>query len=274
MDSGAIGGIFRLLPGSPAGWGAGGATPTHVVQQQGEPPMQKLTRRELLRTAGAGAAALVLSPLLVRAEEKPGFTLPKLPYAFDALQPSIDAQTMEIHHDKHHAAYVTNLNKALEGHPDLLKMDVFELMRNIKDVPENIRQAVINNGGGHANHSMFWLMMAPTGKGGEPKGDLAKAIDSGFGGFEKFQAAFKDAAMKRFGSGWAWLLLDKGKPVIVSTANQDCPLMAGKDPLLGIDVWEHAYYLKYQNRRADYVDAWWKVVNWDDVAERFKKAMK
>jgi Fe-Mn family superoxide dismutase len=234
--------------------------------------MQKLTRREMLRTAGAGAAALLLSPLPARAAD--GFTLPKLPYAFDALEPSVDARTMEIHHDKHHAAYVTNLNNALKDYPDLLKMNIFALVAKIKDVPEKIRQAVINNGGGHANHSMFWVMMAPTGKGGEPRGELARAIDKAFKSFEEFQKQFKAAAMGRFGSGWAWLVVDKGEPVILSTANQDCPLMAGKTPLLGIDVWEHAYYLKYQNKRADYVDAWWKVVNWDDVADRYKEAMK
>jgi Fe-Mn family superoxide dismutase len=235
--------------------------------------MLKLTRREMLWTAGAGAAALVLSPSPARAAD--GFTLPKLPYAYDALEPSIDARTMEIHHDRHHAAYVTNLNAALKDQPDLLKMNIFELMRKISDVPERIRQAVINNGGGHANHSMFWVMMAGSGKGGgEPKGELAKAIDKSFKTFEDFQKQFKAAAMGRFGSGWAWLVIDKGEPVILSTANQDSPLMAGKTPLLGIDVWEHAYYLKYQNKRADYVDAWWKVVNWDDVAERYKTATK
>jgi Fe-Mn family superoxide dismutase len=237
--------------------------------------MTILTRREMLRTAGAGAAALVLSPLLARADDTPGFTLPKLPYAFDALEPSIDARTMEIHHDKHHQTYVTNLNNALKDYPDLLKMNVFELMRKINDVPEKIRQTVINNGGGHANHSMFWVMMAPSGKGGggEPKGDLAKAIDKTFKSFADCKKQFAAAAVGRFGSGWAWLVIDKDEPVVLSTANQDCPLMTGKTPLLGIDVWEHAYYLKYQNLRASYVEAWWKVVNWDDVAERYKKAM-
>jgi Fe-Mn family superoxide dismutase len=238
--------------------------------------MHTLTRREMLRTAGAGVAALTLSPLLARsAEDKPGFTLPKLPYAYDALEPSIDARTMEIHHDKHHAAYVANLNKALADYPNFLKMNIFELVGKIDEVPEKIRTAVTNNGGGHANHSMFWVMMAASGKGGgEPKGELARAIDKSFKTFDDFKKQFTDAAMKRFGSGWAWLVIDKGEPAIVSTANQDCPLMTGKTPLLGIDVWEHAYYLKYQNKRNDYVEAWWKVVNWDDVAERYKMAMK
>jgi Fe-Mn family superoxide dismutase len=274
MDSGGIGGIFMLVRGGPPAGAVTGRRRTSP--QQGEPPMQKLTRREMLWTAGAGAAAVVLSPLLARADEKPGFTLPKLPYAYDALEPSIDERTMEIHHDKHHAAYVASLNNTLKDSPDLLKMDIFELMRKIKDVPEKIRQAVINFGGGHANHSMFWVMMAAGGKGGggEPKGEVAKAIDKTFKSFADFKKQFSAAAVGRFGSGWAWLVLDKGEPVILSTANQDCPLMTGKTPLLGIDVWEHAYYLKYQNLRANYVEAWWKVVNWDDVAERYKTAMK
>jgi Fe-Mn family superoxide dismutase len=235
--------------------------------------MLKLTRREFLQTAAAGAAILSIAPLRVLAADDKKYTLPKLPYAFDALEPSIDAKTMEIHHDRHHQAYVDNLNKALADYPDLQGKPIADLMRDVNKVPEKIRQAVINNGGGHANHSMFWEMMAPKA-GGEPKGDVAKAIDGAFGSFGKFQEQFTAAATGRFGSGWAWLVLDKGKPIIVSTANQDCPLSAGQDPLLGIDVWEHAYYLKYQNKRADYVKAWWSVVNWDNVTERYKLAKK
>jgi Fe-Mn family superoxide dismutase len=236
--------------------------------------MLRMTRRQFLRTTGAGAAALALAPLAVRADEekKAGFTLPKLPYAYDALEPSIDAETMKIHHDFHHKAYVDNLNKALAGHPDLLAMNIDDLMRGIEKVPQEIRQAVINNGGGHANHSMFWQIMGS--EGGRPSGELATAIDEAFGSLEKFQEKLNDLAMKRFGSGWAWLVLDGGKLTALSTANQDSPLMKGQSPILGIDVWEHAYYLKYRNKRADYVAAWWKVVNWNNVAERFNAAKK
>jgi superoxide dismutase, Fe-Mn family len=234
--------------------------------------MPMLTRRQLLQSAGAGAAALLLAPAVGRAQEKgTGFTLPKLPYAFDALEPHIDAKTMEIHHDRHHAAYVNNLNTALKGHPDLLKKDIRDLIRDLNSLPKDVQTAVRNNGGGHLNHTMFWEMMAPKA-GGMPKGDVAKAIDQTFGSFEKFQAAFADAAAKRFGSGWAWLVVNKGKLEVVSTANQDSPVTDGKEPILGIDVWEHAYYLKFQNRRPDYVKAWWNVVNWDDVAKRYKTA--
>jgi Fe-Mn family superoxide dismutase len=195
--------------------------------------------------------------------------LPALPYAHDALEPFIDTMTMQIHHGKHHAAYVTNLNAALESHADLQKHAIEDLLRNINTVPEAIRTAVRNNGGGHANHTMFWNIMAPKA-GGEPVGPLADAIKSSFGSFEAFKAEFKKAAMGRFGSGWAWLInAGAGKVVIESSPNQDSPLMEGKQIVMGIDVWEHAYYLKYQNRRADYVDAWWSVVNWAEVAKRF-----
>jgi Fe-Mn family superoxide dismutase len=234
--------------------------------------MLLMTRRELLRTAGAGAAALVLSPLAALAQKADGYTLPKLPYAFDALEPHIDAKTMEIHHDLHHQAYVANLNKALAEAPRPLP-PIDEVLRDINKVPEKVRQAVINNGGGHANHSMFWEIMAPKA-GGQPKGALAKAIDEAFGSFDKFKAQLTQAAMTRFGSGWGWLVADKGKLEVLSTGNQDSPLMKGQTPILGIDVWEHAYYLKYQNKRADYVNAWWNVVNWDNVAERYNKARK
>jgi superoxide dismutase, Fe-Mn family len=197
------------------------------------------------------------------------YELPKLAYAYDALEPHIDARTMEIHHTKHHQAYINNVNAALESHPDLLAKPVETLVAELNSLPEAVRTAVRNNGGGHANHSLFWKVMGP-GKGGEPKGDVAKAIESSFGDFGAFKDAFGKAAMGRFGSGWAWLVSDKaGKLQVVSTANQDSPLTNGLKPVLGLDVWEHAYYLNYQNRRADYVAAWWNVVNWDEVASLF-----
>ena len=195
-------------------------------------------------------------------------SLPPLPYDYTALEPHIDEQTMRIHHDKHHAAYVNNLNAALEKHPELAGKSVEDLVKGINTVPEDIRGAVRNNGGGHINHTMFWEIMGP-GKGGEPTGRIGDAIKSSFGDFEKFKAQMNDAGVKRFGSGWAWLIDAGGKLVIESSANQDSPLMEGKKPLLGIDVWEHAYYLKYQNRRPDYLAAWWSVVNWDAVNKRF-----
>ncbi len=197
--------------------------------------------------------------------------LPALPYAFDALEPHIDAQTMEIHHGRHHATYVNNLNAALEGHEALQQKTVEELISDLNSVPESIRTAVRNNGGGHANHTLFWEIMSPNG-GGQPTGELANAINETFGSFEKFQEEFTKAALGRFGSGWAWLVVDGGKLAVMSTANQDNPLMEGKTPILGLDVWEHAYYLKYQNRRPDYVKAWWNVVNWDAVNQRYLKA--
>jgi Fe-Mn family superoxide dismutase len=195
-------------------------------------------------------------------------SVPPLPYDYNALEPHIDEQTMRIHHDKHHAAYVNNLNAALEKHPELAGKSVDDLVKGINTVPEDIRTAVRNNGGGHVNHTMFWEIMGP-GKGGEPTGRVGDAIKSAFGDFEKFKTQMNDAGVKRFGSGWAWLIDAGGKLVIESTANQDSPLMEGKKALLGIDVWEHAYYLKYQNRRPDYLAAWWSVVNWDAVNQRF-----
>ena len=201
------------------------------------------------------------------------YELPPLPYPFDALEPSIDAKTMEIHHDRHHATYVTNLNKALEGHPELGNQSVEDLVRNINQVPEDIRTAVRNNGGGHANHSFFWKIMGPNG-GGEPTGALADAINSTFGSFDQFKTTFNDNGGKRFGSGWTWLVVDQnGKLQAISTANQDSPLMDGLYPVMGNDVWEHAYYLTYQNRRPDYLKAWWNVVNWDEIAKRFQQGM-
>jgi superoxide dismutase, Fe-Mn family len=197
------------------------------------------------------------------------FELPALPYAPDALEPSIDKQTMEIHHGKHHATYVTNLNKALESAPDLANKPVEQLLaNNCADVPESIRTAVRNNGGGHLNHSMFWKIMGPKG-GGAPSGALGAAINSAFTSVDNFKEKMNAAGMGRFGSGWAWLVLDGSNLSIVSTANQDSPVMEGKFPVLGVDVWEHAYYLKYQNRRAEYLAAWWNTINWKAVEERF-----
>jgi len=203
-------------------------------------------------------------------------TLPPLPYDSAALEPHIDAQTMQIHHGKHHQAYVTNLNAALDKHPELNGKSLDELLRGLASLPEDIRTAVRNNGGGHHNHSLFWTIMAPAGKGvgGEPSGALADAITTAFGGFTPFKEQLSTAGTTRFGSGWAWLALASGKLEVFSTPNQDSPLMDGKVPVLGLDVWEHAYYLKYQNRRADYVAAWWNVVNWTEVARRYEAARK
>ena len=199
------------------------------------------------------------------------FTLPSLAYAYDALEPSIDAMTMEIHHSKHHNAYVNNLNAALEKHPELAGKSLEELVTNINSVPEDIRTAVRNNGGGHFNHSLFWTVMSPHG-GGEPSGDLAAAIGDIFGNFATFKETFSKAAATRFGSGWAWLGFKNGKLAVLSMPNQDVPMMEGLTPILGIDVWEHAYYLKYQNRRPEYVSNWWNVVNWEEVAGRYANA--
>jgi Fe-Mn family superoxide dismutase len=196
------------------------------------------------------------------------YSLPSLPYAYDALEPHVDKMTMEIHHTKHHQAYINNVNKALEGHPDLANKPIDDLMRGLSSVPEAIRTAVRNNGGGHSNHTMFWTIMGPNA-GGTPGGELAAAINSTFGSFDNFKTQFANAGATRFGSGWAWLCHDKGKLVLESTANQDTPLSEGRTPILGLDVWEHAYYLKYQNRRPDYIAAWWNVVNWNEVAKRF-----
>lgn len=199
-------------------------------------------------------------------------TLPDLPYAHDALEPHIDARTMEIHHGKHHQGYVNNLNAALADQGDLAAEKVEKVLREINSVPESIRTAVRNNGGGHANHSLFWTIMSPNG-GGTPSGDLAGAIDSAFGSFEEFKSSFSTAAGTRFGSGWAWLVRTvSGDLQVYSTANQDSPYMQGDTPVMGLDVWEHAYYLNYQNRRPDYVSAFWSVVNWEEVAHNFKNA--
>jgi Fe-Mn family superoxide dismutase len=201
-----------------------------------------------------------------------GYSLPALPYAYDALEPHIDARTMEIHHTKHHQTYVDKLNAAIEGHDDLVFDDVDDLLRNFSKVPADIQTAVRNHGGGHSNHSLFWTIMGPDG-GGEPSGDLAAALDDAFGSFKEFRDRFTATATNLFGSGWAWLVLDSsGKLDVIGRPNQDSPLMDGLTPILGLDVWEHAYYLKYQNRRPDYIEAWWNVVNWDAVAERLRAA--
>ncbi|HLR66466.1 superoxide dismutase [Virgibacillus alimentarius] len=199
------------------------------------------------------------------------FELPELPYAYDALEPTIDKETMNIHHTKHHNTYVTNLNGALEGNETLQSKSLEDLISNLENVPENIRTAVRNNGGGHANHSLFWKVLSPNG-GGNPSGELADKINGKFGSIDKFKEEFETAAKKRFGSGWAWLVVNNGELEVMSTPNQDSPLMEGKTPILGLDVWEHAYYLNYQNRRPEYVSAFWNVVNWDEVAKNYNNA--
>lgn len=199
------------------------------------------------------------------------YSLPELPYSLDALEPHIDAKTMEIHHGKHHAAYIAKVNEALVGHDELAAKSIEELMSHLAEVPEAIRGAVRNNGGGHANHTLFWTILCPKG-GGAPTGELAAAIESTFGSLDNFKAAFANAAATRFGSGWAWLSVDSGKLVVESTPNQDTPLSEGRTPILGLDVWEHAYYLNYQNRRPDYITAFWNIVKWDEVAARFAAA--
>ena len=199
------------------------------------------------------------------------YSLPDLPYATDALEPHIDAKTMEIHHGKHHAGYVAKLNAALEGHDDLASKSIEDLMSGLSDVPEAARGAVRNNGGGHANHTLFWTILSPNG-GGDPSGELLEAINAKFGSVENFKTEFANAAATRFGSGWAWLSVDGGSLVVESTPNQDTPLSEGRTPILGLDVWEHAYYLNYQNRRPDYISAFWSVVNWDQVSSNFAAA--
>jgi Fe-Mn family superoxide dismutase len=199
------------------------------------------------------------------------FEVPALPYPYEALEPHIDTETMHLHHDKHHQAYVTNLNNALQSHPELQSKSAEELVRDLNSVPEDIRTAVRNNGGGHVNHTMFWRIMGPNG-GGEPTGPIADAINQTFGGFDAFKQQFNDAGVKRFGSGWVWLCSDGGSLHIESSANQDNPMSDGHTPIFGNDVWEHAYYLKYQNRRPEYLAAWWNVVNWDEINQRYQQA--
>jgi len=236
-----------------------------------------MTRRDVLKTLGAGAALMSLG--LIQTSRAAGtegaptlLTLPKLPYAYDALEPHIDARTMEIHHTKHHQTYITNANKVFAQHPDWLSYEPAGLLAKLDSLPEPERTTLRNNLGGHVNHAFFWQVLAPQA-GGEPKGDLAAAITKAFGGFDQFKTQFADAAMKRFGSGWAWLVVLKGQLVVKSSANQDSPLMTGEIPVLGLDVWEHAYYLKYQNRRADYVAAFWNVVNWEQAGANYAHAL-
>ncbi|MDB6126266.1 MAG: Superoxide dismutase [Verrucomicrobia bacterium] len=245
-----------------------------------------LSRREALKTMGAGAALMGLGMISTKAiaaaapvptfAASPStlaqpFTLPKLDYGFDALEPHIDARTMEIHYTKHHQAYITNANKALADFPDLQKMSAEEILKNLANMPEKIRTALRNNVGGHANHSLFWKVIGPNG-GGAPTGELANAINKSFGSIDTFKSQFSDAATKRFGSGWAWLNAKSGTLAVESSANQDSPLSTGSTPLLGLDVWEHAYYLHYQNRRADYIAAFWNVINWRQVEANFAAA--
>lgn len=241
--------------------------------QHDTPPTNSTSRRQFLTTSAAtvaAGAALAMTPGRVFAQEPgpSGFTLPKLPYAYDALEPVIDEKTMTIHHTKHHQAYIDKLNAALEGHDDLKGKSVEELLSDLDAIPEAIRTAVRNHGGGHANHSLFWTLMRPAGGADKPSGKLATAIDSTFGSLDKFKEQFAAAAAGQFGSGWAWLVANDGKLEIIATANQDSPISLGKKPILGLDVWEHAYYLKYQNRRPDYITEWWKVVNWDEISKR------
>ena len=237
-----------------------------------------MTRRDAIRKTVLTSLFALSAPsvaLQTHAQGTAGgpYILPRLPYPVDALEPYIDAQTMQIHHDKHHATYVTNLNKALAKSPDVSSKSAEELIMNLKEVPDNLRSTVKSNAGGHVNHSLFWSMMKKNG-GGQPPGELGKAIDKKFGTFAIFRDLFSGAAMRVFGSGWAWLVLDGQELKIESSPNQDSPLMSGKIPLLGIDVWEHAYYLKYQNRRLDYIEAFYNIINWDFVTERYKKHLK
>lgn len=234
-----------------------------------------LSRRELFSLAGGAALAAVASPRLTAAavqattQASGPYTLPPLPYAVAALEPHIDAQTMTIHHQRHHQGYVNGLNNALARHPDVAKTPLEDLLRNLRAVPEDIRTAVQNSGGGQYNHVQFWTLMSPKG-GGAPTGAAADAINGAFGNFDKFREAFNQAAASRFGSGWAWLSDANGKLVIHSTPNQDTPLAEGRKPIFGLDVWEHAYYLKYQNRRGDYVNAFWNVIDWAEVNRRLR----
>jgi superoxide dismutase, Fe-Mn family len=231
------------------------------------------TRRDILQTVGAGIALSALSGCAT-AQSGPNYELPNLPYAADALEPHIDAETMTIHHTRHHQAYVTNLVNALENQPELSKKSLPELLGDLNAVPESIRTAVRNNGGGHANHDLFWKIMKKNG-GGDPTGDVKGAIDQKFGSFDKFKEELSGAGMRQFGSGWAWLSVDGNKELVLSaTPNQDNPWMVGHTPILGVDVWEHAYYLRYQNRRADYLAAWWNTLDWDAINERYAAAIK
>ena len=235
-----------------------------------------MTRRDALKTTALVTATAVVSPAALAQDPPPGklgsgiHVLPPLGYALDALEPHIDAKTMEIHHDRHHKAYIDNLNKAIASHPELKPKTTEQILMDLNSVAEDVRTVVRNNGGGHYNHKLFWQMMKKNG-GGEPKGELAKAIEKNFGNFSDFKTKFSEAATKQFGSGWAWLTVKDGKLAVEGLPNQDSPVSQGKQVLLGVDVWEHAYYLKYQNKRADYITAWWNVVDWDFVASRYDK---
>jgi superoxide dismutase, Fe-Mn family len=240
-----------------------------------------IDRRHFLFLLGVSVGAFALdshasaekAPISETTPSGNTISVPPLTYAYDALEPHIDQATMQFHHDKHHAAYVKNLNAALDKHPELKSKPVEEMLRNLNSVPADIRQIVRNNGGGHVNHSMFWLIMKPQG-GGEPTGAIASAINQSFGSFAAFKKQFNEAGTGRFGSGWVWLVRNNGKLEVTTTANQDSPLSEGKYPIMGNDVWEHAYYLKYQNRRPEYLDAWWNVLNWDEINKRFAAAGK
>jgi superoxide dismutase, Fe-Mn family len=236
-------------------------------------PHDSITRRDLLKTLGASAALLGLGATAASASSgaSPAFSLPKLDYGYDALEPHIDAKTMEIHHSRHHQSYITNAVNALAAHSDLQRKSPEEMLRNLNALPESVRTTLRNNVGGHVNHAFFWKVIGPRA-GGTPRGALGDGIARTFGSLDAFKAQFADAAMKRFGSGWAWLVVKDGKLSVMSTANQDSPLSEGARPVLGIDVWEHAYYLKYQNRRADYVAAFWNVVNWQQANANFAAA--
>lgn len=251
--------------------------------------MTMLKRRNFLILLGASIGSVTMGACMASGDklsstasenstetqiaQTPGIIeLPELPYAYDALEPHIDAETMQFHHDKHHAAYVKNLNTALDKYPQLQNRPVEDLLRNLTSVPEDVRTTIRNNGGGHVNHKMFWEIMRPNG-GGEPTGEIAQAIQQNFGSFADFKKQFNDAGSKRFGSGWAWLVrTNDGKLSVMSTANQDSPFMEGMYPIMGNDVWEHAYYIKYRNRRAEYLDAWWNVLNWDEINNRLAQA--
>lgn len=242
-----------------------------TVRLDGEKELQHLTRRELIEMAALGAVAAAT----MQAADDPPFTLPKLPYAYDALEPHIDAQTMQIHHDKHHQTYVDNLNRAVAGDATLSKMPVEQLLQKLDTLPAALKTQVRNQGGGHANHSLFWQTLTPAARSGKPSARLTAAIEKSFGSRDKFDAGLQAAATGVFGSGWAWLSLDAANNLVLDTApNQDSPLLTGKKPLLGIDVWEHAYYLKYQNRRADYLKAIMNVINWDFVSNRYEELTK
>jgi Fe-Mn family superoxide dismutase len=243
-----------------------------------------LNRRNFLIILGAVTGGAALStfnpPAIAQGSQKAPktdpnslpFMLPPLPYAYNALEPHIDAETMKFHHDKHHAAYIKKLNEAVNKYPELAKQSVEDLVKNVDTLPEDVRKTIRNNGGGHLNHTMFWEIMSPNG-GGQPTGTIAEAINKSFGSFSAFQEQFNEAGKNRFGSGWAWLVMDKNRQLAVtSTANQDSPLMEGSFPIMGNDVWEHAYYLKYRNKRDEYLKQWWNVVNWDEINKRYQKA--